>query len=114
MGEHVIEKAVGYLASLFHRRGIPGDWSYGSEIKWSLVKDFGEVAVMPLINVFDGDDVEACMYAAHALGELGDPRAVEPHIKALGDYEDEGGDYLRPYVWDEAKKALKKLGHEVE
>ena len=35
-------------------------------------------------------------------------------IKALGDYEDEGGDYLRPYVWDEAEEALRKLGHEVK
>jgi HEAT repeat protein len=103
MGEHVIKKAVGYLASLFDRRG-PSDWSYGSEIKWSLVKGFGEVAVIPLIAALEGEDEESRMHAAHALGELGDSRAVEPLITAL---EDEEG------FW-RAEEALEKLGHEVE
>ena len=46
------------------------------------------------------------MYAANALGELGDPRAVEPLIKALEDDD--------PGVRERAEKALVKLGHEVE
>jgi HEAT repeat protein len=100
MGEHAIEKAVGYLSwSLwvyFDYRKI------ADEIEWDL-QNFGEAAVESLINALRGGDGEI---AVRALGEIGDERAVEPLIELLED-EDE-------YVRDAAKEVLEMLGHEVE
>ena len=68
--------------------------------------DFAEIALVPLIKALSNDDWNVRLYAAAALGEIGDARAVELLIKALGDE--------RSDVRDAAKEALKKLGHEVE
>jgi len=63
-------------------------------------------AVEPLIKALSDDEPWVRGNAAEALGEIGDKRAVEPLIKAL---EDE----VLVDVHNAAKKALKKLGHEV-
>jgi hypothetical protein len=81
--------------------------------------EFGEQTVEPLIKMLDDDYFPPNSRArsnpgrtaiitdvAWVLGEIGDARAVEPLIKALGE---EDGD-----VREAAAEALKKLGHEVE
>ncbi len=87
------------------------DGDVRSSAAWAL-GTIGKAAVEPLIKELEYEDSstphpwEVRMYAARALGKIGDGRAVEPLITALGD-EDE-------YVCDAAKEALRKLGHEVE
>jgi len=50
----------------------------------------GELAVDPLIAALRDDDKEVGQFAAHALGRIGDARAVEPLIAALEDEEVKG------------------------
>ena len=57
-------------------------------------------------GAYDYDDEDIVIAAIETLGEIGDKRAVEPLIEALGDEND--------VVREAAKEALKKLGHEVE
>jgi HEAT repeat protein len=71
-----------------------------------LVKIGDPRAVEPLIKASEKRDAFTSCSAITALGELGDKRAVKTLVKALGDDDED--------VRDDAKKALKKLGHEVE
>jgi len=47
--------------------------------------DIGEPAFNPLIAALQDEDANVRKWAAFALGEIGDPRAVEPLIEALQD-----------------------------
>jgi HEAT repeat protein len=62
--------------------------------------------VEPLIKALDDEYGEVCEYAARALGQIGDARAVEPLIKALGDH------YGPPMGWfrRHAAAALEAIG----
>ena len=71
-----------------------------------LVKIGDPRAVEPLIKAAEKRDAFTSCSAITALGELCDKRAVKTLVKALGDDDED--------VRDDAKKALKKLGHEVE
>jgi HEAT repeat protein len=62
----------------------------------------GEPAVEPLIEALAERGPKARKVAAHALGQLGDPRAVEPLIEALRDEE--------PPVQSSAAIALGSIG----
>jgi HEAT repeat protein len=102
LGEIGDERAVEPLMKALRR---------DSYVRWSAVVALGKIgksAVEPLIGVLSDDNWRVREYAVRALGEIGDERAVEPLIKALGDWEDGGVPH------DAAKEALKKLGHEVE
>ena len=88
------------------------DWEIRSSAAAALRNIADARAVEPLIGALEDDDytdigdaraVESLMFA---LGEIGDARAVEPLIDMLGDEDDN--------VRKAAKKALEKLGHEVE
>lgn len=60
------------------------------EVRWTVaevVGQFGESAVMLVSGVLQHHDVEARELAASILGEIGDPRAVEPLVQALIDSE---------------------------
>ena len=50
--------------------------------------NIGEPAVESLIDVLKGEDSNIKKYAAMALGQIGDLKALEPLIKALSDEED--------------------------
>jgi HEAT repeat protein len=71
---------------------------------WALGEIGDEHAVEPLIKALGEGRVRVRRNAAWALGEIGGAQAVEPLINALDDKE---------VCW-RAKKALEKLGHEVE
>lgn len=51
---------------------------------WHKCIEIGEPAVEALITVLEDRDRLACRDAAWALGEIGDARAVQPLVKALG------------------------------
>jgi HEAT repeat protein len=55
-------------------------------VTWILVK-FGEPAVEPLIEALADEDEDVRSYAAKALKEIGDPRAMEALAKLLEDPE---------------------------
>jgi HEAT repeat protein len=105
MGEPTVENAVIHLWSLRSLYFHDACREIADEIEWDL-QTFGEAAVMPLIKALEDESHHwpGRTYAANALGELGDSRAIEPLIKALDDED----------VCDYAKEALCKLGHEVE
>ena len=77
------------------------------------MRDFGELAVEPLIalldlrkeRVHDGGNKSLSNYIIRTLGEIGDARAVEPLIGVLEDDQFNSLDL-------EAEYALKKLGHD--
>ena len=71
-------------------------------VAMALEKSSGKPIVEYLIDALEVQPAAA----AWMLGDIGDARAVEPLIEALGNDDED--------VCDAAKEALKKLGHEVE
>ena len=71
---------------------------------WGECVKLGAVAVEPLIVSLKVDHPYVRMFVAEILGQMGDPRAVEPLIAALTDSE--SGASIR----DSAAKALGKIG----
>ncbi|HLO34278.1 MAG TPA: HEAT repeat domain-containing protein [Anaerolineales bacterium] len=57
---------------------------YVTKKQWHKCVEIGAPAVNTLIAVLHGRDQLACRDAAHALGMIGDARAVQPLIKTLG------------------------------
>ena len=86
--------------------------AFGGYARINAMEALGKIgdtrAVQPLIGVLSDGTWRAHVRksAAGALGEIGDERAVEPLIGVLSDENED--------VRNAAKKALKKLGHEVE
>jgi len=70
-----------------------------SKITGKLVS-IGKPAVPYLIDLLNDYDSRSCFYAARALGEIGDKRAVKPLVNALEDHE----------LGEDASEALKKFG----
>ncbi len=61
----------------------------------------GKPAVPQLIEILNRHEAQSCSYAADALGEIGDNRAIKPLVDALEVRE----------LGENAKEALKKFGH---
>ena len=55
--------------------------------QWDRCVAFGEKAIAPLITALRGQQSSVRLQAAQCLGRIGDARAVEPLIAALGDRE---------------------------
>jgi len=72
----------------------------------ALVK-IGEAAVEPLLELLKDTSRYSCLYAIKVLGEIRDPRAVQPIIEAFSSREfiDELGD-----EYEQPKLALQKIG----
>jgi len=62
--------------------------------------------VDPLIFALDAPGYQTPLYAAEALGKLGDARAIEPLLRV----RDAHNDRMR----DAAEQALRNLGHDLE
>lgn len=60
----------------------------------------GKPSVPYLIEVLNNHDSWSCYFAAEAVGEIGDERAIEPLISALEELD----------LGDETKESLKKIG----
>jgi hypothetical protein len=71
------------------------------DARWALV-EIGEPAVEPLIAALDDGNSEIRSWAMWCLGEIGDPRAVEPLITILHDE--------KKYWWGTAKSSLIEIG----
>ncbi|MEO8608420.1 MAG: HEAT repeat domain-containing protein [Chloroflexota bacterium] len=56
------------------------------DLTWSLVRR-SEAAIMPLIQLLSDPNPAIRHHAAHVLGKIGDPRAVDPLITVLGDQD---------------------------
>jgi HEAT repeat protein len=56
------------------------------DITWALVR-MGDAALPALLDLLRHDNPDARHHAAHTLGKLGDPRAAEMLMAALGDSE---------------------------
>lgn len=80
------------------------DYSSGREQELNEVRDklvsIGKPAVSQLIKVLNRHEGQGCRYAADALGEIGDNRAIKPLVDALEDRE----------LGENAKEALKNFG----
>lgn len=70
-----------------------------NEVRDKLVS-IGKPAVPQLIEILNGHEAQSCGYAADALGEIGDNRAIKPLANALEEQE----------LGENAKEALKKFG----
>jgi len=72
----------------------------------ALVK-IGEAAVEPLLELLKDTSRYSCLYAIKVLGEIRDPRAVQPIFEAFSSREfiDELGD-----EYEQPKLALQKIG----
>jgi HEAT repeat protein len=80
LGEIGATRAIPYLVSSFSKTWEGID-AYCAE---ALVK-IGRPAVMPLLQVIEGPDLNTRYWSIEALGEIGDTRAVEPLITLLTD-----------------------------
>jgi HEAT repeat protein len=92
-------KRVGKLIKALAHQDI----SIRDQAKWALVK-IGEPAIPKLITALQAKDSNVRYNAALVLGEISDPRAQEPLIKALNNYED-------PTLRSCAAEALGKVGN---
>jgi len=68
-------------------------WQKRWETVHELVK-IGKPAVLPLIELLQGEDIEAKLFAVNCLGRLKDQRAIEPLLKLL----EEENSQLRPDI----------------
>jgi hypothetical protein len=65
-------------------------------------------AVNPLISLIDSEDTGLHNHAVIALGQIGDPRAIDPLIEVLGLYDDD----LRSGISIYAARSLARIGGE--
>ena len=77
-------------AEALEQIGIPDDlqvqaWYRVAKREWELAIDLGDIAVEPLIAALRDKDAKVREFAAEALGQIGDTRAVEPLIVATRD-----------------------------
>ncbi|MEA1905872.1 MAG: HEAT repeat domain-containing protein [Euryarchaeota archaeon] len=68
---------------------------------YDALTDIGEAAINPLISAVDDADMWVRWAAIHALGEIGDLRAVKPLIRLLDDSDES--------VRDAAARALEAI-----
>ncbi|MCC7052861.1 MAG: HEAT repeat domain-containing protein [Gemmatimonadaceae bacterium] len=69
---------------LVSRLGVEPDFFVGENVVWALVR-IGAPSVLPVIAVFQRGAPAARVHAAHALGKLGDARAVPALLAGLRD-----------------------------
>ncbi len=62
-----------------------GIWYYVELRQWDECSKYGVNAVKPLLDALQNSDKLSCRAIAKGLGEIGDPRAVEPLISLLTD-----------------------------
>ncbi len=74
------------LAWLVDMVGVEEDLFVREDITWALVK-FQDVAIDPLIELLKNGMFEQRHHAAHTLGKIGNPRALNALLNALDDPE---------------------------
>jgi HEAT repeat protein len=79
-GSYVADALDGLLARVGHEP----DFYVREDITWALVR-MGEAAIAPLIGLLNDESAAVRHHAAHTLGKINDPRAVEALIGALHD-----------------------------
>lgn len=72
------------LNSLIHALYTETDLFVREDITWALVR-LGDAAIQPLIDLLRNPNPAARHHAAHVLGKIGDPRAVDALIAVLKD-----------------------------
>jgi len=72
------------LPALLDALSTDPDFFVREDITWALLR-LGEAAVDPLMDLLKSESADARHHAAHTLGKIGDPRAVDALIHVLGD-----------------------------